>query len=122
MANIKSVTVVSVPVSDQERAKTFYVNKLGFQLLRDDTSIAGMRWVQVGPRNATTSLTLVNWFDSMPAGSLQGLVLNSDTLEADYAELINKDVEFASPPEKQPYGTEVVFRDPDGNSIVLQQA
>jgi predicted enzyme related to lactoylglutathione lyase len=122
MAKIKSVTVVSVPVSDQERAKNFYVNKLGFQLLRDDTSIAGMRWVQVGPKNATTSLTLVNWFDSMPAGSLQGLVLNSENLEADYAELINKGVEFATPPEKQPYGTEAVFHDPDGNSIVLQQA
>jgi catechol 2,3-dioxygenase-like lactoylglutathione lyase family enzyme len=55
------VTVVSVPVSDQDRAKTFYVERLGFELLRDDASVPGLRWLQVKPPGGTTSITLVDW-------------------------------------------------------------
>ncbi len=119
---IKAVTVVSVPVSDQERAKEFYVGKLGFDLKRDDRSVPEMRWVQVAPKGGITSLTLVTWFESMPPGSVQGLVLASDNIQADYQDFTAKGVEFEGPLKKQPWGTEAVFRDPDGNRIVLQQA
>ena|SRR5437867_1981148 len=119
---VKDVTVVSVPVSDQARAKAFYVEALGLELERDDESIPGMRWVQVAPRAGSTSLTLVTWFESMPPGSLRGLVLTSDDLQADYDRLRANGVEFDGPPQRQPWATEAVFRDPDGNSIVLQQA
>ncbi len=44
---LQDVRVVSVPVSDQDRAKEFYVEKLGFELTRDDDSVPGIRWVQV---------------------------------------------------------------------------
>ena len=84
---LQDVRVVSVPVSDQDRAKEFYVEKLGFELTRDDDSVPGIRWVQVTPKGGATSLTLVTWFESMPAGSLQGLVLISDSLERDCDEL-----------------------------------
>lgn len=47
---VTGVAVVSVPVSDPERAKKFYVDALGFEVVRDDSSMPGMRWVQVGPR------------------------------------------------------------------------
>jgi predicted enzyme related to lactoylglutathione lyase len=93
----------------------------GFELRREDTPIPGMHWIQVAPRGATTSLTLVTWFDTMPPGSLRGLVLRSDDLQADYAGLKSRGVEFEGPPQRQPWGTEAVFRDPDGNSFVLQQ-
>lgn len=119
---MKAVVVVSVPVSDQERAKDFYVNKLGFELQRDDRSVPGMRWVQVAPKGGSTALTLVTWFASMPPGSLQGLVFTSHNLKADYETLVARGVEFQGPPKQQPWGTEAVFRDPDGNRIVLQQA
>ncbi len=120
--SVKAVKVVSIPVSDQERAKDFYVGKLGFQLLRDDRSVPGMRWVQVAPAGSSVSLTLVNWFPSMPAGSLQGLVLVSDDLDADYEAMVSRGVTFEQPPTEQPWATEGVLRDPDGNGIVLQQA
>jgi catechol 2,3-dioxygenase-like lactoylglutathione lyase family enzyme len=119
---IEDVTVVSIPVSDQDRAKAFYVEKLGFELIRDDDAIPGIRWVQVAPKGAKTSLTLVTWFDSMPPGSVQGLVLRSNDLQADYEELTNNGVWFEGPPQKQPWGTETILRDPDGNGLVLQQA
>jgi catechol 2,3-dioxygenase-like lactoylglutathione lyase family enzyme len=120
---VQDVRVVSVPVSDQERAKDFYVEKLGFELTREDDSVPGLRWVQVTPRGATTtSLTLVTWFETMPPGSLQGLVLSSDDLEQDCEQLLARGVEFDRPLQQQPWGTEVVIRDPDGNRLVLQQA
>lgn len=118
---INDVAVVSVPVSDQQRAKEFYVDKLGFDLTRDDDSIPGIHWVQVTPKSGGTSLTLVNWFDTMAPGSVRGLVLRSTDIEADYSRLVAGGVEFTGPPERQPWGTETVLSDPDGNQLVLQQ-
>jgi catechol 2,3-dioxygenase-like lactoylglutathione lyase family enzyme len=119
---LEGVQVVSVPVSDQDRAKAFYVEQLGFELVRDDDSVPGIRWVQVAPSGGATSLSLVTWFDTMPAGSLQGLVLTSDALERDCRALEERGVEFERPLQDQPWGREAVVRDPDGNRLVLQQA
>jgi hypothetical protein len=69
---VQDVTVISVPVSDQQRAKAFYVETLGFELQREDDSIPGIRWVQVAPKAGTTALTLVTWFDSMPPAPCEG--------------------------------------------------
>lgn len=113
---------MSVPVSDQEQAKEFYADKLGFELAREDDSVPGSRWVQVAPRRSGTALTLVTWFETMPAGSLQGLVLGLDDLERDCEELAARGVEFERALQQQPWGTEAVIRDPDGNRLVLQQA
>jgi catechol 2,3-dioxygenase-like lactoylglutathione lyase family enzyme len=55
---IEGVIVVSVPVTDQDRAKAFYVDTLGFALVREDDSIPGFRWIQVAPPRGTTALTL----------------------------------------------------------------
>ena len=119
---VQDVKVISVPVSDQERAKAFYVDTLGLELERDDHSVPGIRWIQVAPRGGTTSLTLVNWFDAMPPGSLQGLVVGTTDLERDCHELAARGVDFERPLRQQPWGAEAVVRDPDGNQIVLQQA
>ena len=48
--SVQGVRVVSVPVSDQDRARDFYVGRLGFELVRDDDAVPGLRWVQVAPR------------------------------------------------------------------------
>lgn len=118
---IEQITIVSVPVSDQDRAKDFYVNILGFELIADQTSDDGQRWVQVAPKGSTTSLTFVTWFPSMPSGSLAGLVVSTDDVHATYQELVAKGVEFEGPPAEQMGGTMTVFHDPDGNSLVLAQ-
>ncbi len=118
---IQSIAVVSVPVSDQDRARHFYVDLLGMELITDQ-AMPGMRWVQVGVKGGGVSLTLVTWFDTMPAGSMQGLVLRSTDLAADYERLRAAGVAFDGPPEKHAWATETVMRDPDGNGLVLQQA
>jgi catechol 2,3-dioxygenase-like lactoylglutathione lyase family enzyme len=119
---VTGVSVVSVPVADQERARKFYVESLGFELTRDDDSVPGIRWVQVTPRQGGTSLTLVTWFESMLPGSLQGLVLACENLEHECHRLQAGGVEFERMLEQQPWGTEAVICDPDGNRLVLQQA
>jgi catechol 2,3-dioxygenase-like lactoylglutathione lyase family enzyme len=115
------VAVVSVPVSDQARAKSFYVDQLGCKLIRDDDTMPGMRWIQVRPQDGSVTLTLVDWFDSMPAGSLRGLVFAVDDVYAEHQRLSSSGVLFDGPPLARPWATEAVFRDPDGNEFVLQQ-
>jgi predicted enzyme related to lactoylglutathione lyase len=64
----------------------------------------------------------VTWFDSMPPGSLQGLVLTCDDLDRTYERLVAEGAEVDREPAEQPWGKEAVIRDPDGNRLVLQQA
>ena len=66
-----------------------------------------------------TSLALVTWFESIPPGSLQGLVVLADDILATYDYLVARGVPFNFPPTEMPGGTQAVFRDPDGNGLVL---
>jgi catechol 2,3-dioxygenase-like lactoylglutathione lyase family enzyme len=117
---ITGVQVVSLPVSDQDRARDFYVDVLGFELLRDTEMQPGMRWVQVAPRGGEATITLVTWFDSMPAGSNRGLVLETDDLDGDVERLRGHGVEFPDGVQDAPWGRYVTLADPDGNGIVVQ--
>ena len=55
----------------------------------------------------------------MPPGSLQGLVMATDDSQGTYDELVARCVPFEGPPSQQPWGVQAVFRDPDGNGLVL---
>jgi len=117
---VTGVQVLSLPVSDQDRARDFYVDVLGLELLRDAEMQPGLRWVQVAPRGAATTITLVTWFDSMPAGSNRGLVLETDDLEGDVERLGALGVAIPDGIQQQPWGRFATFSDPDGNGLVLQ--
>lgn len=117
---VTHVQLLSVPVSDQDRARDFYVDVLGFDLVWDNPMGPGGRWVQVAPKGAATALTLVTWFPTMPPGSLKGLVLETDDLDGDVAALRDRGVVFESDIQVAPWGRYATFHDPDGNGIVLQ--
>jgi catechol 2,3-dioxygenase-like lactoylglutathione lyase family enzyme len=117
---ITTVQLFSLPVSDQDRSRDFYVDVLGFELVADVQMGPGMRWVQVAPPGATTSVTLVTWFPSMPAGSTKGTVLETDDLEGDVADLQGRGVVIDGEVQDMPWGRFVTFDDPDGNGIILQ--
>ena len=117
---ISKVQVVSVPVSDPDRAKDFYVNTLGMALLQDVPMDASTRWVQVSPAGSEASITLVTWFPSMPPGSLKGLVLETQDLEGTIAEFASRGFVIEGGIDEQPWGRVVSFDDPDGNGIVLR--
>jgi catechol 2,3-dioxygenase-like lactoylglutathione lyase family enzyme len=118
---VTRIQLVSVPVSDQERAKAFYTETLGFDLVADNP-FGDQRWVQVAPKGAETGVTLVTWFETMPPGSTKGLVLETDDVDASYQELSARGVRFNGPVEEQFWGRFATFDDPDGNGWVLQQA
>jgi predicted enzyme related to lactoylglutathione lyase len=119
---VQFVSVVSVPVSDQDRAKRFYLDQLGLSLVAESTFGDDLRWVQVGIPGAQTSLTLVTWFDEMPPGSLRGLVIDCADLDGQYRTLTDRGVAFHGPPSRQPGGIFAILSDPDGNRISLRQA
>jgi catechol 2,3-dioxygenase-like lactoylglutathione lyase family enzyme len=118
--SISKVQLFSIPVSDQDVAKRFYVDVLGFTLVNDVQMNPDIRWVMVSPPGAATAITLVTWFDSMPAGSLRGLVLETNDLAGDIVALREKGVDIPGEVETAPWGDFVQFSDPDGNGIVLQ--
>ena len=117
---ISHVQLLSLPVSDQDRARDFYVDVLGFDLVRDNPMGPDHRWVEVGPKGAQTSITLVTWFPTMASGSVKGVVLETGDLDADVAALTARGVTIPDGIQEQPWGRFVTFDDPDGNGIVLQ--
>ena len=117
--SLTHVQLLSVPVADQDRARDFYVNTLGFELIADIPMGPDQRWVQVGAPGAQTSLTLVTWFETMPAGSLRGLVIESDDLTADIEALGARGL-AVSDVQAAPWGQFVTCEDPDGNGLILQ--
>ena len=115
------ISLVSVPVSDQDRAKKFYTDVLGFTEVADIPELsAGMRWVMLRPPGGGAAVTLVTWFPTMPAGSTKGLVYEVDDVDAWLADLTAKGVEVPGGVEQQPWGRFLQLNDPDGNGIVLQ--
>jgi catechol 2,3-dioxygenase-like lactoylglutathione lyase family enzyme len=117
---ITRIQLFSLPVTDQDQAKAFYLDKLGFELVADTAMGPDQRWVQVKPPGGDTSITLVTWFDTMPPGSAQGTVVESDDLDADVAAIRSRGVDIADGIQDAPWGRFVTFGDPDGNGIVLQ--
>jgi len=117
------IVIVSVPVADQARAKAFYAEKLGFKVTMEvkDAMGPGKSWITVQPSGGGVSLTLVNWFETMPAGSLRGLVIATTDVDAEHARLRNGGVDVDDIKDA-PWGRYTTFRDSEGNGLVLQRA
>jgi len=124
----------TVWVLDQDSAKTFYTEKLGFEV-RSDQTMDGLRWLTVGPKEQPDfQLILAKpgppMNDDEAAKSIRALVargaLGAGVLETDdcrrtYQELSKKGVQFLQEPADRPYGVEAVFRDDSGNWFSLTQ-
>jgi len=115
-----SVDIVSVPVRDQDRARDFYENILGFSVREDSDLGEGRRWIELVPPAGGASISLVTWFEQMPPGSLRGIVLGADDCHEAFAELTRRGVEFVeNQVQDAPWGQFATFADPDGNGWVL---
>ena len=114
-----SIEVISIPVTDQQAAKDFYI-KIGFELIVEADMGNGATWVQLGLPGQGTSITLVNWFEQMSPGAMQGLVLKSEDIEKEVADLAAKGIEV-KPIDQTPWGKFASFSDPDGNGLTLHQ-
>jgi predicted enzyme related to lactoylglutathione lyase len=118
--SIDHIQIISIPVTDQDRAREFYIDVLGWELVTDNDS-GDKRWVEVAPRRGQTSFALVTWFPEMKPGSVQGIVLATDDIEKAYDELLERGVEFHAQIEDGPFSRITSFNDPDGNGLVLHQ-
>jgi predicted enzyme related to lactoylglutathione lyase len=123
MMSNSEIVIVSVPVADQARARAFYAEKLGFKVTMEvkDAMGPGKSWITVQPSGGGVSLTLVNWFETMPAGSLRGLVIATTDVDAEHARLRNGGVDVDDIKDA-PWGRYTTFRDSEGNGLVLQRA
>ena len=130
------LSFIALWVRDQDEAAAFFTEKLGFQI-RDDRTLEeiGYRWLTVGPPENPDFALALNVpgppFDAhkveavktlMTDGMLGGLFFATDDVQATYEQLKGRGAEIEQAPTQQPYGTEIVLRDPSGNSIRYVQA
>ena len=117
---IRCIKFASIPVGDQDAALHFYTTKLGFSVLTDQPMGEEARWIELKIPGAETRVVLFTPEGQEDRiGTPSNVVFATDDVEATYAELSGRGVEFDSPPEKQPWGMFAAFRDPDGNQFVL---
>ena len=115
------ISVISVPVSNPDVAKRFYVDALGFEVVMDE-AIPAMRWVMLRLPGTETAITLTTWFETMPPGSQRGTVISVPDIEAAVAELRSKGaLDDDDEIEAAPWGRWVSVEDPDGNGLIVQQ-
>lgn len=117
---ITQLKFVGIPTTDQDRALTFYTEKLGFQVATDQVFNDKQRWIELRIANSATRVVLFT-----PEGheNRVGTFFNGsfacDDVPATYRQLKSRGVDFISEPKKQPWGEFAIFKDPDGNQFVL---
>jgi predicted enzyme related to lactoylglutathione lyase len=111
--------LVAVPVSDVDRAKTFYTEKAGFKADHDHRVSDEIRFVQLTPPGSACSIVIGKGIVNTPPGSVQGMQLVVPDINAARAELVERGVEV-SEVQEFPWGLFVFFRDPDGNGWSVQ--
>jgi predicted enzyme related to lactoylglutathione lyase len=112
--------LIQVPVTDVERAKAFYTQKIGFSADHDHQVTDDIRFVQLTPPGSACSIALTSGVHEMQPGSIDGLQLVVDDADAAREELLRRGLEVGEVQEF-PWGRFVYFSDPDGNSWSVQQ-
>ena len=112
--------LVIVPVSDVDRAKAFYTEKLGFHADFDQRVNENLRFVQLTPEGSACSIAFGEGLTTMQPGSLEGLQMVVEDARAMREELVKRGA-VVSEVDVQPWGHFVYFSDPDGNRWSLQQ-
>jgi len=119
--HITQVGTVIVPVSDQDRALEFYLDKLGFEKRIDTPYGEGDRWVEVSPPGAATTIALVPPREGDSTGIETRVAFTTEDADADHANLRARgvDVDAAVMRMGDPVPPMFFFRDPDGNTFFI---
>jgi predicted enzyme related to lactoylglutathione lyase len=125
----KKIGYITILVKNYDEAIQFYKEKIGFELLTDNSFGNGMRWVTLAPSGSNeTSIVLVEADTSEKTERLGSqaaqhvfLVINTDDCRRDYEEMKSRGVHFLGEPKDVPWGVEVVFEDLYGNRFDLVQ-
>jgi catechol 2,3-dioxygenase-like lactoylglutathione lyase family enzyme len=112
--------LITVPVSDVDRAKAFYVDQVGFNPDHDHVVSEDLRFVQLTPPGSACSIAIGSGLTEVAPGSVQGLQVVVQDIEAARAALAEGGV-HVSEVQDFPWGRFVFFSDPDGNGWAVQQ-
>ena len=113
----KRISFTTIPVQDQARALDFYTKKLGLHVFTDQP-MGEDRWIELKVNGGETRLVLHK--QPKPAGaSSPGVVFVVDSVGATYEELTAKAVEFTQPPKKEHWGEHAIFKDSEGNLVLI---
>jgi catechol 2,3-dioxygenase-like lactoylglutathione lyase family enzyme len=120
--HITEIGRVAVPAADQDRALSFYVDTLGFELRADDTFADGqMRWIEVAPASGATAIALAPPMEGGPTAVDTGIIISTSDIEADHAALkaagVDVDAEIAR--WGDPVPPMFRLRDPGGNTLTI---
>jgi len=114
------IELVTVPVSDVDRAKAFYVDQVGFDADHDHAVGDGLRFVQLTPPGSACSIALGEGITDAAPGSVPGIQMVVGDADAARAQLAARGVEV-SEVQEFPWGRFVFFSDPDGNRWSVQE-
>ena len=112
--------LVTIPVTDVDRAKAFYVDTIGFNPDHDHRISDDLRFVQLTPPGSGCSIALGRGLTGAAPGSVEGLQLVVADIEAAKAELAGRGLD-TGPIQDFPWGRFIFFADPDGNRWAVQQ-
>jgi predicted enzyme related to lactoylglutathione lyase len=112
--------LVAIPVSDVDRAKAFYAERIGFNVDHDHAVSDEVRFVQLTPPGSACSIALGKGLVEAEPGSVKGMQMVVADIEAARAELVERGA-GVSDVQDFPWGRFVFFSDPDGNEWALQQ-
>jgi predicted enzyme related to lactoylglutathione lyase len=112
--------LIAVPVSDVDRAKAFYTDQAGFNPDQDHRVSDDLRFVQLTPPGSGCSIAIGQGITESEPGSMKGLQLVVDDIEAAQAELSGRGIEVGDV-QDFPWGRFVFFSDPDGNAWAVQE-
>ena len=112
--------LVTLPVSDVDRAKAFYVDQVGFNADHDHRVSDEIRFVQLTPPGSACSIAIGQGVIDAEPGSVKGLQLVVESADAARAELAGRGVDV-SEVQDFPWGRFVFFSDPDGNAWSVQE-
>jgi catechol 2,3-dioxygenase-like lactoylglutathione lyase family enzyme len=114
------IELVTIPVSDVDRAKAFYTEKVGFNADYDHRVSDAVRFVQLTPPGSACSIALGTGISQSQPGSVQGIQMVVSDINAARAELLERRVQVSEVQEFA-WGSFVFFSDPDGNGWAVQQ-
>lgn len=118
---ISQIGTVIVPVSDQDRAIEFFVQKLGFEKRSDTPFGNGDRWVEVAPPGASTTIAIVPPREGDPVGVETRVGWATDDADASHASMLAQGVDVDAEVMRMgdPVPPMYFFRDPDGNKFMV---
>lgn len=118
---IQKIATAAVYVEDQEKALTFWRDKVGFEVVANHQMVPGASWIEVAPKGAETALVIYpksmmkNWEEMKPS-----IVFLCEDIHATYEEMKSRGVNFVGEPQTMNWGIFVQFADEEGYHYLLK--